>query len=286
MNKIKNTVKKLRGKWHGDMSGQGHFLKSIASYCQNQFAGETAKDSEIYKYISEVHSLTKIYDVLTPGVNKTRVGRNRDGGYIMAKPYSRNKIAYSFGIDGDVSWDLQMADEGYQVYQYDHTINGLPAQNDSFHWNKLGVTGGVETKYLKRLKTLIRANGHESESGMVLKMDIEGYEWAVFANADADTLKQFDQITVEFHDLLCVDEVNIHLQAFRQLGESFAAIHIHPNTCSMVYYCGDLMMPSTLELTFVRRDLFEIAPSTAIFPTLLDRPNGAGLDVDNMIGKW
>lgn len=284
MSKIKNRIKKMRDKWHNDLKRNNILIESLLSYCQNQFVSESAKDSDMYKYISEVHTLTKIHDIITPGVEKIRVGRDYDGGYVMAKPYSREKIAYSFGINRDVSWDMQMASEGYQIYQYDHTITRLPEQNEAFHWRKLGLTGMGETKSLKTLKTLIRENGHENESGMVLKMDIEGYEWDVFLNADADTLEQFDQITVEFHNLLSIDMANKHLQVFRKLAESFVAIHVHANNYGMVYYCGDLLMPMSLELTFVKSDLFEVASSETAFPTFLDRPNDG--HADNMIGRW
>lgn len=287
MGKIKNGIKKMRDIWHSDLMARPNDLlvTSLISYCQNQFLGETAKSLDMYKYISEVHTLTKIHDIITPGVEKIRIGNDHDGGYIMVKPYSRKKIAYSFGINRDVSWDLQMAGESYQIYQYDHTITRLPEQNEAFHWKKLGLTGTSETKSLKTLKTLIRENGHENESGMVLKMDIEGYEWDVFANADTDTLGQFDQISVEFHDLLNIDMINKHLQAFRQLAESFVAVHVHANNFGNIYYCGDLLMPSVLELTFVKRNLFEVVPSAATFPTFLDSPNNA-YNFDYMIGKW
>ena len=264
-------------------------MESIMSYCHNQFIGEAAKDTDMYKYISEVHTLTKIHDIITPGVEKVRIGNDCDGGYIMAKPYSRKKIAYSFGISADVSWDLQMADEGYQIYQYDHTISKLPVRNKAFHWEKLGLTGGEETGSLKTLKTLLIKNGHKNESGMVMKIDIESSEWDVFANVDTNTLGQFDQIVAEFHfhNLQSIGSsmINKHLQALKKIAESFVAVHVHINNYGNVYYCGDLMLPMALELTFVKRDLFEVAPSAATFPnSSLDRPNNGYADI--MIGRW
>ncbi len=142
MKGVKQTVKSLRNTWHNDLHRPDILLESVLSYCQNEFAGDSAKETDMYKYISEIHSLTKIHSVVSNGYEKCRVGRERDGGYVMVKPFSREKIAYSLGIAADVSWDLEMADADYQIYQYDHTINALPEQNKSFHWKKVGVIGG------------------------------------------------------------------------------------------------------------------------------------------------
>lgn len=54
-----------------------------------------------------------------------RIGRDYDGGYLMLNVFHGN-IAYSFGINDDVSWDEDVANRGYEVYLYDHTIDALP----------------------------------------------------------------------------------------------------------------------------------------------------------------
>ena len=53
------------------------------------------------------------------------------------------------------------------------------------HGKKIGLTGLDETEELKHLSSLINENGHSEDYGMVLKMDIEGWERAVVkGNAD------------------------------------------------------------------------------------------------------
>lgn len=64
------------------------------------------------------------YDLVdTPRI---RLGRNFDGGYVMADCFDDVEAAYSLGINDDVSWDFDIAMRGIDVYQYDHTIDALP----------------------------------------------------------------------------------------------------------------------------------------------------------------
>jgi hypothetical protein len=39
---------------------------------------------------------------------------------------------------------------------------------------------------------------------------------------------------------------------------------------------GNVVVPQTIEVSFVRRGLYEIIPETRIFPTELDAPNEPG----------
>ncbi len=120
---------------------------------------------------------------------------------------------------------------------------------------------------------------------MVLKADIEGCEWEMINSSDMKTLEQFDQITMEFHRMLDIETAQKRLNALRKLAQSFVVIHIHANSGGQLYFCGDLIMPITLELTFVRKGVFDVKPSSAsVFPTFYDEPN-AGY-ADNMFGKW
>ena len=74
----------------------------------------------------------------------------------MLNDFHKGGIAYSFGISNDVSWDKAMADCGYDVFMYDHTISALPEENDRFHWEKIGVASDkTEDPQLKSLEELI-----------------------------------------------------------------------------------------------------------------------------------
>lgn len=263
---------------------------TVLSYIQNEFVSsarpqtDSIRQSEIYRYFSRFHVLTERHNANPAEAEKCRVGRTNDGGYIMLKPFSREKIAYSFGICDDVSWDIDMAEDGYQIYQYDHTIDRLPQEHDSFHWQKLGLTGGEGTDDKKGLETLLAKNGHTDTTGMLLKMDIEGDEWDVFAGCPRNVLEQFDQIVVEFHNCAFGNRPLI-LRALEKLNDSFAVIHVHANNYRPNNYCGDLVLPDVLEVTYVRRGMCKLEKGSLCVPETHDMPNYSNL-TDFWLGEW
>ena len=92
----------------------------------------------IKEEISRLYELLKTKDAV--GYDFVRVGAANDGGYVMLDDLPGG-VAYSFGINDDVSWDDDMASYGYEVYMYDHTIDALPYVKGAFHFFKKGIAG-------------------------------------------------------------------------------------------------------------------------------------------------
>ena len=138
-------------------------------------------------YIYNFKNDSGIYQLLKPksikGKKKVRIGSKKDGGYILLDDFENIRIAYSFGIDHEISFDKDLANKNIDVYMYDHTINKLPFYNDKFHWKKIGLTGKKEDKNnMKTIEELLKENGHTNEKNMILKIDIEGEEWNIFSD--------------------------------------------------------------------------------------------------------
>ena len=101
-----------------------------------------------------------------------------------------------------IQFDQALAKRGIDVYMYDHTINSLPLNNTKFHWSKIGICGSQNrTQNLKTLEDLIKINGHTSEKNMILKIDVEGWEWDSLNELSEDVLRQFKYIVIEYHFL-------------------------------------------------------------------------------------
>ena len=230
-----------------------------------------------YKRCAEIVALLSPLDV--EGGKYVRIGNNYDGGYVMLDDFQRKiEAAYSLGIGSDVSWDESIACRGIEVFMYDHTIGRLPRNHPKFHYFKTGVTGSNKGVNLKTLATLIAENNHITCKNLILKMDIEGCEWDVFQEISSSTINQFYQIVVEFHYLTQgVYESNHKIvEVLKKINQTHQSIHVHANAnvASYPLWIGELILPSVLEVTYIRRVDFrdKLIKNTRLFPTEHDQP--------------
>ena len=236
-------------------------------------------------YYEELQKLLHIAKV--EGFELVRTGRQHDGGYILLDDFHTGDIAYSFGICDDVSWDKDMASRGYDVFMYDHTIDGLPEENPRFHWSKLGISDGTgNNDKLKTLNELITANHHEDKRNMILKMDVEGAEWGFLSQVSSETLSQFSQMTFEFHGIPGHPNPELVLSGFRKLNKTHQLVHVHGNNGSNCISFGHKKFCTLLELTYVLRSKYSLCENYDVnLPLDIDSPNGALLP-EIELGRW
>lgn len=283
-------LKKLRAKWHTDieilLENNSFLMQNIYAMNMNymlNLQGVDWKKQKNYQFYEKLHTILKVYSA--DENEMVRVGKDYDGGYVMVLPLSENKIAYSFGIANDVSWDSAMADYGYDIYMYDHTIARLPYEKSQFHWKKNGIAGKSEGE-LKSLDDLLKENGHASEHGMVLKMDVEGAEWGFLNSISIETLDRFDQIVFELHGLNNLSNYENILTGIEKICTTHYCVHIHGNNSGNVSYCGKYVTPDTLEITMLRKygdDALHEEEGT--FPKPIDMPCVPWV-TDVQIGRW
>ena len=92
------------------------------------------------------------------------------------------------------------------------------------------------------------------------------------------------QMTIEFYDLgNFVDPAwrSAALAVLKNLLATHACVHIHGNNWTPMIAIGGIEFPSV----FARRSDYALVPSTAVFPTELDRPNNPSLP-DFYLGHW
>lgn len=252
-----------------------------------KYSREVALDGSLTDLVKELMGYMAPMDPV--GKEFERVGRDFDGGYIMVRHDGVSKIAYSLGINRDVSWDLAMAARGYTVYQYDHTIEKLPAKHANFRFFKRGITGlsGVDEVFTS-VEHEMANNGHTALSGMVLKMDIEGSEWDVFSEMNLESLGRFDQIVMECHGFDKVGKLfwfRKTRESLKRLATTHHVVHVHGNNNSALSVIGGVPIPKTLELTWFKKDLCSYVPSSKHFPTALDQKNNP-LHAEHFLGSF
>ncbi len=236
-------------------------------------------------YYDELQDLLRVAKV--ESFELTRTGAAYDGGYILLDDFHEGGIAYSFGISSDVSWDKDMASRGYDVFMYDHTIENLPEENSRFHWQKLGIADGkTQDERLKTLEELISRNHHENEKNMILKMDVEGAEWGFFQSVNPEVLKQFAQMTFEFHSVNSPENPEQVLKVFRKINKTHQLIHIHANNNGNYVSIGGKKFCSLFELTYVLRDKYSFSENYDVnLPLSIDAPNITDYP-EIELGRW
>jgi len=208
------------------------------------------------------------------GYKKVRLGRGFDGGYIHVDDFSSVGAALSLGISGDVSWDLDIARRNINVHQFDHTIEKAPVDDPMFSFHKLRVaaTDGISAISLNSVVQRFLAGCDRA----ILKIDIEGAEWAVFHAASVATLAKFSQIVCEFHRLEYAGDPSRseqYLAVLNKLRSVFEVVHVHGNNYEPFVNIANLVLPMVIEVTFANRNYFQFTETDEIFPTPLDRPN-------------
>jgi hypothetical protein len=236
----------------------------------------------------------QLYDLIRPqtypGLKKIRIGnREADGGYVMADDFEGIDGALSLGIGHDISWDLEMCQHGVDIYQYDHTVEAPDAGKDNprLHFHQCGICGseGQHPKMKTIGEVLSQEMAHHT-GDLILKIDIDGYEWEVFEKMPVEILQRFRQICIEIHTPLGrpsqSDRRLRNLGVLRKLNSIFAPVHLHANNASPPrVFCG-YEVPKLLEITYIRRSGQPFTHSQESFPSELDVTNVTSLPEINI----
>lgn len=202
-----------------------------------------------------------------------RIGGQADGGYVLLDNLGTIQTAFSFGVGDEVSFDLDLAQRGITVHQFDHTINAAPVDHEKIHFHRVQIAP-ISGDGADSLSSALRFS--EGEAPVIVKMDIEGDEWSVleqFTDADADRIAQF---VCEFHNFDQIaqsENADRALKVLSRLREKFGVVHLHANNYGKVLVVGTVTFPEILEVSFANRTLYEFVPADVELPTALDRPN-------------
>jgi hypothetical protein len=221
------------------------------------------------------------------GMEKIRIGRDFDGGYVMLDDFGGVTRALSLGISDDVSWDSDIAERTIPVLQFDQTVAAPPVEHALFKFETLKIAP-VDDSASVSIGSILRTRVPESGDTLLLKMDIEGAEWEICVGLADDVLRRFKQIVCEFHELDRLAEEAFADRArrvFEKLTGTHFVCHVHGNNCANFANVANVPVPQTLEVTFASRACYTPEPTAETFPTSLDRPNEPGR-ADLYLGRF
>ena len=210
------------------------------------------------------------------GAEKIRLGGCEDGSYVLINNLRPAQRVVSFGIGWTVDFELELAERGHVVYLFDPTIDKLPKQHANFNFYKEGIAGSEQwEEACFTLATHLRKLDL-ADQDLVLKMDVEGAEWDAIDTVPAATLGKFEQLVLEIHGLHRLGEQQFRdkfARCLHKINSLFALCHVHANNYAPITIIDGFPVCGVLELTYLRRNLFEATPSLTIYPTALDEAN-------------
>ena len=195
----------------------------------------------------------------------------------MRQPARRREGRYSYGISGYDQWGCDVATKfRVPVHEYDcfdTTVPQCSGGTTIFHAECVADASKVENGRPFDSIASQLARNVDAAHRLVMKMDVEGAEWAALSATPDDVLGRIDQLIVEFHGVRDAS----YLAVVRRLKRFFHVAHIHFN--NFVCETGVDPFPSwAYEVLFVNQRLDRIDPSRAaggLHP--LDAPNNPAL---------
>jgi hypothetical protein len=255
-------------------------IKDLEHIIGRGFSPSTGEHTKLYfrqnqELQNRVRQIGHLLKPQCPAVGEyVRVGRDEDGGYVMHDSVFSAKTAISLGIADEVSWDLELANRGLQIAQFDFSVDSPPIlhKNFAFHKSKICAAPGAGEENLQSLTRFLSPG-----ISNILKIDIEGYEWDAFASCAQQDLSGYSQIVAEFHDLQEMVDENWFikcLSALEKITQQFQSIHVHGNNYGRLAVLGNIAFPTALEVTFLNRSLCGFEDfGHRTYPTPMDHPN-------------
>jgi hypothetical protein len=252
----------------------GGFSAGIQSVEINGELAEPASEFETQDKVKKILRLLRPYAV--EGFRKARFGSPCDGGYILLDDFQDVDTAFSFGVEQNASWDVDIAKRGVTVYQFDHTVDAPIIDNPRliFTRRRIFTEAGPESETLPSL--IQQHDKRNAKPNILLKIDIENDEWAVFDTTPPEILNRFSQIVGEFHYLQGLSDIQwrrLFTRVLEKLSDSYAVVHVHANNIGGFSNVANVIFPNVLEITFAYSGRYSFSETDEIFPGPLDAPN-------------
>lgn len=167
-------------------------------------------------------------------------------------------IAFSFGVSDSSPWDLEMAENGYLVYEFDASIDKSPYCHENIKFIKKFIAAHDENDTIS-LESALKLAQIDIKNHNILQCDIEDCEWEMLENIDVgeSLARNFSQIIFEFHN--CDPRYSVlcerRIAALEKIKTHFIPIHAHFNNYGNIFFDNGKFWCDVLEVSYLRRDL-------------------------------
>ena len=224
------------------------------------------------KPLESIHSLIKSLRPIK--TNLIRIGGDSDGGYLLPNDLKGVTKCFSPGVAHTSNFEKQL--ESYEIISFlaDYSVDS-PANLSTNNFFLKKFVAPFNSAIHINFQDWISSNSKITED-LILQMDIEGNEYATILSCRTDILKRFRIMIIEFHSLDLIFDARafpIIKDCFNLILNDFYVVHIHPNNTGRYRRFRDVVIPSTMEFTFIRKDRITDVAFTKNFPHDLDRSN-------------
>jgi len=188
-------------------------------------------------------------------------------GYVMCTDSLNDTgvvAAYSYGVDSHDWWGQDVA-QRYRIPVHQYAKDCLEPKTPEpcegckmvFHTEcVVGTRAPLANSKYKTLEQNLEENGHIKDGSVLLKLDANGDEFEVLADAPINTLQKFHQVTVKFHKLTHQEKHRLYLRALKNLEEAgFAVAFLRGrNYGKLTHVAQDyaqFRVPDDLEVTYM-----------------------------------
>lgn len=189
-----------------------------------------------------------------------RLGPNQDSGYVVSLHSLINSdLMYNYGVGNEYRFEKEYAQmfPNKNVKMFDPTIGSFAVfePNISFYEDGIFVYENKNTSFEKHLKHF-----EDKDKNVFLKFDVEGCEYEFLNSIDKKHFKNVVGIVGEFHWLFEKKNKEALINILTNVLDNFDIVHIHGNNHGPMLdpikdELGDFKLPSTIELSFIRKDL-------------------------------
>jgi hypothetical protein len=210
-----------------------------------------------------------------------RLGPPDDGGYVLPDDLAGIDVCFSPGVSTVSGFEKDCAELGMEIFMADYSVAGPALEHPKFHFIKKFIGPKPSANFITLDDWVADTFAQYPDLGrsdVLLQIDVEGYEYAVFLAASDRLMSQCRLIVGEFHQLELLwhpDFLALAQRAFEKILKTHTCVHSHPNNYACVLEKDGLVIPEVMEFTFLRKDRMTAGQYQTTFPHPLDGDNTA-----------
>lgn len=201
-----------------------------------------------------------------------RLGAFGDGGYLVPDDLAGIRACFSPGVSKQATFELDLAKRDIVSFMADASVDGPAEDIPGAVFRKQHIGPRTERGFVS-LQDWVRECAPET-GDLILQMDIEAAEYAVFQTVPPECLARFRIIVIELHRIPSILMKPSFFDRARSLldsiGASFTCVHLHTNNVSGQVMIEGSAFPRVVEATFIRNDRVRHRNSVNVLPHRLD----------------